>query len=173
MLRNGNQTTAKDAIFGDFSVVDYPDIDTHIAMVTFFLDLWRKKGGEAKTISRADIRPAEMKKYLEHIVLLDVIRRDTSWSLLVRLIGGHVADFYGEITGKDVRDMINTKAIERIYHVCGRILERAEPILTVSPAFSPDHTYMEAIALYMPLFDKNAAIDKIMVAVHVSTPGQP
>lgn len=170
MLGNTNQTTSRDTIFGDFEVIDYGEIGNRYDMSDFFLDLWRRKGGEEKKISRADVSPVEMKKYLEHVVLMDVVHETGGWRLVVRLIGGHVANFYGEITGKDIREMENSKAIERIYYVSGQVMEHGLPLMTVSPAFSPDRLYMEAIAIYLPLFDGDGKVNKIMVAVHVSAP---
>ncbi len=173
MLANSNETTSKDAVFGDFTIYDYAEIDSPLEMVKFFLDFWRAKGGEDKTITRADISPMELKQYISQVVLMDVVREGNGWKLIVRLIGGHVSGFYGEITGKDVREMDNTKAIERIYSVCSRMLETEKPIYTVAPALSPDRSYMEALALYLPLFDDEGKINKIMVAVHVSAPTRP
>lgn len=171
MLRPENQTTSRDAVFGDFEVIDYDDIRGRLPMADFFLDIWQKKGGESRTITRGDLSPVEMKKYLEHVVLLDVTLSDTgNLGLLVRLIGGHVSGFYGEITGKDVRDMENEKAIERIYHGCGVVFQSGKPVMTNASAFSPDRHYLEASALYLPLFDKDGMVNKIMVAVHVSAP---
>ncbi len=171
VLRPENQTTSRDAIFGDFKVFRYDDIRGRLPMADFFLDIWQQKGGEDRTITRADLSPMEMKKYLEHVVLLDVTREGAQdFGLLVRLIGGHVAGFYGEITGKDVREMENNKAIERIYCGCGEVLKSSEPTMTIAPAFSPDRHYLEASALYLPLFDEYGMVNKIMVAVHVSAP---
>lgn len=173
MLGQNDKLLPQDTVFGDFEIVGYADADGRSEMTDFFLDLWRDKGGDQKSIKRADFSPIELKKYLEHVVLMDVIRDRGSWSLTVRLIGGHVANYYGEITGKDVREMNNSKAIERIYYVSRRVIERKEPAMTVSPAFSPERLFMEALALYMPLFDEQNTVEKIMVAVHVSSPNQP
>ena len=171
MLGGNKEILARDTVFGDFDVIDYGDTGQRSPMMDFFLDFWRRNGGADKSVSRADISPAEMKQYLEHIVLLDVGRDRDTWNLNVRLIGSHVSAFYGEITGKDVREMKNSKAVERIYFICGKVLERNEPVMTLTPAFAPDKLYMEALALYMPLFNKDGEINKIMVAVQVSSPG--
>ena len=172
MFGKGDEFLPRDAIFGDFEVVEYQHAGNRSPLTDFFLDLWRQKGGEQKAISRADITPREMKQYLEHVVLMDVVRDQNTWRLQVRLVGSHVANFYGDITGKDIRVMENSKAIERIYFISGKVIEGKEPAMTVSPAFSPDKLYMEAVALYMPLFDKDGEVNKIMVAVHVaSSPG--
>lgn len=173
MLGRGDKLLPDDTVFGDFELVNYDAAAGRAEMTDFFIDLWRQKGGEAKTIKRADLSPVEMKKYLEHVVLMDVVRTKGNWSLIVRLIGGHVSSFYGEITGKDIREMSNSKAIERIYYASQRVVERKEPAMTVAPAFSPEKLYMEAVALYLPLFDDQEEVVKIMVVVHVSSPTVP
>jgi len=161
----------KDATFGEFELIEYEAIDRRYPIMSFFIDLWREKGGEDKTITRADINPLEMKKYLEHIVLMDVHNEDEGIQLTVRLIGGHVADYYGEITGKDIREMGNAQAIERIYYAARHIIETDVPMLTISPAYSADKSFMEAVALYVPLFDNEGRVAKILVAVSVSALG--
>ncbi len=168
MLGKRKKTMLKDATFGEFELIEYGAIDRRYPVMNFFLDLWREKGGEDKAITRAHINPVEMKKYLEHIVLMDVAREGENLQLTVRLIGGHVADYYGEITGKDIREMGNSQAIERIYYAARHIIDTDVPMLTISPAYSADKSFMEAVALYVPLFDNEARIVKILVAVNVS-----
>jgi len=172
MLSPGKKTILKDATFGEFQLIEYASIDRRFPIMNFFLDLWRDKGGEDKAISRTDINPMEMKKYLEHIVLLDVVKDSSDWHLTVRLIGGHVSGFYGEITGKDVREMGNNQAIERIYYAARHIIDTEVPMLTISPAYSADKSFMEAVALYLPLFDNDGNVVKILVAVNVSSISQ-
>lgn len=172
MLSPDKKTILKDATFGEFQLIEYDAIDRRLPIMNFFLDLWREKGGEDKAITRADINPLEMKKYLEHIVLMDVVQDEQDWHLIVRLIGGHVSNFYGEITGKDVREMGNTQAIERIYYAARHIIDTDVPMLTISPAYSADRSFMEAVALYLPLFDNDENVVKILVAVNVSSISQ-
>ena len=168
MLNNENQITAQQISFGDFQLLTGDAIDGRNKMVDFFMSMWREKGGPNHTIQRRDIKPIEMKRYLEHLVILDVQNHGSDWSLLVRLIGGYVANFYGEMTGKDVRDMKNTEASARIYQACARVLETKDAVLTTSPAFAPERLHLEAIALYMPLFDASANVDKILICVNVA-----
>ena len=168
MLGKRKRTLLSDATFGEFELIEYDEIDRRYPIMNFFLDLWREKGGEDKAITRAQINPVELKKYLEHIVLLDVVKEGENLQLTVRLIGGHVVDYYGEITGKDVREMGNSQAIERIYYAARHIIETDVPMLTISPAYSADKSFMEAVALYVPLFDNEGRVAKILVAVNVS-----
>ena len=173
MLGRGDKHLPDDAVFGDFQIVKYADTAGRTDMTDFFLDFWRSKGGDKQTITRSHISPMEIKKFLEHVVPMDVNRENDNWNLVVRLIGSHVATYYGEITGQDIREMANSKAIERIYCVSRLVIESKEPAMTVSPAFSPDKEYMEAVALYLPLFDDKKEVVKIMVAVHVASPAVP
>lgn len=169
MLIDEDQVMAQQISFGDFQLLTGETIDGRNKMVDFFMCLWREKGGLDHTITRQDIHPAEMKRYLEHLVILDVEQQSSDWSLRVRLIGGYVANFYGELTGKDVRDMKNTQAVARIYQACARVLETKSAVLTTSPAFAPERLHLEAIALYMPLFDADTNVEKILICVNITT----
>lgn len=168
MLRQDARNALKDATFDEFQLIEYDAIDRRFPMTNFFLDLWRDKGGEEKSITRADINPLEMKEYLEHIVLMDVIPDATDWHMTIRLIGGHVSGYYGEITGMDIREMGNAQAIERIYSVARHVISTNLPSLTISPAYAIDKSFLETVALYLPLFDNDENIVKILVAVNVS-----
>ena len=65
--------------------------------------------------------------------------------------------------------MKNTQAVARIHRACAKMLESKEPVLTTSPAFAPERLYLEAIALYMPLFDANGNVVKIFTCVNITT----
>lgn len=169
LLQKVQQPTPGEIKFGDFQLIDGSAIDGRYEIVDFFMSIWRNNGGMTQSIRRKDIKPSEMKRHLDRLVILDVVHVGSSWHLMVRLIGGYVANFYGEITGKDVREMENTQAIARIYQACARVLELKTPILTVSPAFAPERLFLEAIALYMPLFDEKGNVEKVLVYVNLTT----
>lgn len=169
MLSKNNHITAQRLVLGEFQLLTGDAIVGQGAMVDFFMDMWHEKGGPDRKIMRRDINPAKMKRYLEHLVIMEVMNRDSDWSLIVRLTGGYVTNFYGELRGKDVRDMKNTQAVARIYQACARVLDLKEPVLTISPAFAPERLYLEAVALYMPLFDETGEIDKVLTCVNVKT----
>lgn len=170
MLGQKTHTSAKNITFGQFKALEGNSIYGHSPMMDFFFELWTQKGGHEKVISRADISPQEMKDYLEHIVLMDVFGSGKDLALKFRLMGSHAAGSYGELTGKDVNEMENTQAADRIYEVSRHVLEKCAPILTIVPGYSPKRLYMEATALYMPLFNDQKQVSKIMVCVNVATP---
>jgi hypothetical protein len=167
VFRDKTNKLVTDAELGEFTELSGAAIEGRNRVVDFFYHYWRDKHQSGHLPCRADIRPMEISRYIDHTVIMDVTGGLPDFRLTVRLIGTHVTAFYGEITGKDVRLMTNRNAAERIYHICTKVLASGEPQLTVTPAFSPDRQYMEAYALYMPLYGENGAVDKILVAVDV------
>jgi len=156
--------TANHTKYGDFIVFKEDNIIGKSEATDYFYTFWMS----LEHPSRKDIKPAEIKKYLEHIVMLDVQKSDQEFALHVRLIGTFVADFYGEISDQDVRAMPNKQAADRIYRISKMILDHKAPLLSITPALSEDKRHLEALALYMPLFDDAGAIEKIMVCVDVA-----
>ncbi len=153
--------------FGEFVIHGGADVVGKNPIVDFFYEYWLSKHQEDQLPSRADIRPMEIRKHLDHLVIMEVTGDHTPFGLHVRLIGTHVANFYGEISGKDIRDMKNQIAANRIYHTSGLLLSEDAPQLCVTPAIAPDRQYLEAFALYLPLYDDARNIEKILVAVDV------
>lgn len=163
MLGQSRIGTAKHTQYGDFVVFDGENIVGHNEAADYFYKFWTS----LEKPSRKDIKPAEIKQYLEHIVMMDVRPEDGGFALHVRLIGTFVANFYGEISGQDIRAMPNKKAADRIYRICKLVLDHKAPLLTLTPALSEDKQHLEALALYLPLFDEAGEIEKIMVCVDV------
>ncbi|SDD37787.1 MULTISPECIES: PAS domain-containing protein [Kordiimonas] len=153
--------------FGEFVIHGGKDVVGKNPIMDFFYDYWLSKHTGDKLPCRADVRPTEIRKHLDHLVIMDVTRDHEPFGLHVRLIGTHVANFYGEISGKDIREMTNQIAANRIYHTSALVLSENVPQLCITPAISPDREYLEAFALYLPLYDDAGEIEKILVAVDV------
>nr|WP_281500867.1 PAS domain-containing protein [Kordiimonas marina] len=156
-----------ETVFGDFAVYTGDDIAGKNAVADFFHDYWHALQKDGRLPARADINPPDLARFIDHTVLMDVVPTEDAFQLIVRLIGTFVVEHYGEISGKDIADMRNPKAIQRIYHMAGLVLETNEPQLTLTPAFAPNRKHMEGVALYLPLYDDAGTINKIMVAVDV------
>lgn len=158
-----------DATFGDYALYTGEAISGRNRVVDYFHAFWCSLCTDGRKPSRADVRPSDMKQFLNRIVLMDIEPRGTEFSLLVRLIGTHVAAFYGEIAGKHIEDMDNPDAVKRIYESCSKAIKNQEPVLSVTAGISKNKEHLEGFALYMPLFDDAGAIHKIMVAVDIRT----
>lgn len=154
----------KDIRYGAFQALRGDAIRGHNNAADFFYDFWTS----LEHPTRADINPTKLKPFLDHIVLMDVIDSGSSFSLVTRLIGTYVAGYYGEIAGQDIREMGNRNAAERIYTVSQMVIDEKQPILTLTPGFDSDRKFLEAIALYMPLFEKGGnRVEKFMVSVDI------
>jgi hypothetical protein len=161
---------ASDIQYGDFKIYRGEEIAGRNKAADFFHKFWLALDHP----TRADVRPAEIKEYLDHVVLMDVLPDEAGFALVTRLIGTYVANYYGEIAGKDIRDMGNLNAAARIYKISSLLLEEKAPILTITPAFDSQRQFLEAIALYMPLFNPESdKIEKIMVCVDIASISQP
>jgi len=161
----------KDTQFTDFVFFYDKDISGNTPSIDFFYTYWLNLEAQPKQYSptRDDIHPKHFKPYLSRVVLLDVKRSKIATSYKVRVIGTNVAAYYGEITGQDVRTMPSEAAATRIYDVCNKILKGQKPILTRTCGISDNKKHLIAWALYMPLFNNNGDVEKILVYVDVHT----
>jgi len=138
--------------------------------VDAFLAHWRSNLNDGNLPTRADIRPRELGRHLPHAVLLDVVEEAgelAPFRLIVRLIGSHVSEAYGEITGQDISEMGNRAAARRIYRMSALAMERLAPVMSYVRGFATGREHMEAYALYLPLRAKGGGAAKILVAVDV------
>ncbi|WP_417466037.1 PAS domain-containing protein [Kordiimonas sp.] len=166
MFGNNSTSPISHAEFGEFTQLQGEAVRGRNRVTDYFYDYWLTKHEGDKLPCRADIRPNDLSRHLDHVVIMDVAT-ETRFRLTVRLIGTHVSNFYGEITGKDIREMTNQQAAERIYLVSQRVVDERLPILTITPAFARDRQYLEAYALYLPLYNTAAEVEKILVAVDI------
>ena len=98
---------------------------------------------------------------------MDICEGDDQVKLLVRLIGTHVANYYGEIGGKYIDKMENREAVKRIYNTCKDVVESRVPVLSVTQSIAQDKIHLYGYALYMPLFNQEGVVDKILVSVDI------
>lgn len=158
-----------DNVAGNYSTFIGEEINGQNKAVDFFHSFWCELNATGKKPSRADIRPSALKQFLNRVVLMDLVQDPNRFRLKVKLIGTHVAAFYGEISGMDIDDMPNDAAAERIYNTCNHVLEHSEPVLSVTTGISKDRVHLEAYALYLPLYNEAGQIDKIMAAVDIKS----
>jgi len=167
VLRHDDQKLGTDTVFGAFSIYDGDDIFGKSPVIDFFYGYWRALAAEGRRPMRADIHPSDLIAHLDRVVLMDLLHAGKDFRLVVRLIGTFVTNHYGEISGKDIYEMENKAAAKRIYHLCSLVLEKGAPHLSVTPAFAPDRKHKEGLGLYMPLYDAEGQIEKIMVGVDI------
>jgi len=163
----GNRRLPKGTEFGDYSIVSGKFVRGNNEIVDFAYDYWLSKHEGSHLPRRSDIKPNELVKHLEHLVILDVEGEPDAPSYKVRLIGSHVVNFYGEYTGKDVQEIDTTNAADRISIMCGLVLKEKQAQLSITPTKTPDGDQLRIYALYLPLYDAQDEIHKILVAIDV------
>jgi len=157
----------KQTKFGAYKFFTDGAIPGHNKVTDFFYSFWCDLSKNGHKPSRADIQPVNLKKYLNRVILLDVTGDGPDIQLTVRLIGTHVAAFYGELSGQDINAMENKPAAARIYNICRQVLQQDKPILTVTTGISSDKTHLEAYSLYMPLYDTAGKPHKIIASADI------
>jgi len=158
------------AEYSGFEIFEGEDAKGRNPVADLYYDYWLDKCRGDRLPGRQDIRPEELRGYLPHSVLMDLREEASAYQdfrLIVRLIGTHVVEAYGELTGLDIADMDNAAAAERIYRMSALARDQRLPVLSRVLGFAPGREHMEAYALYMPLSDSGEAVERIFVAVDV------
>jgi len=140
----------------------------------FFYAYWCGKCPAGGLASRSDIRPEALRAYLPHGVLMDLreeLGEYQAFRLRLRLMGTHVVEAYGKLTGRDVAEMPNTETVRRIYAIAELVREKRVPVLNSVGGYAREGQHMDAYALYMPLSDTGGATNRIFAAGDVRSAG--
>lgn len=153
--------------FQDFELFSGEAIHGQHPGIDFFIDYWERLHQLGATHPRrADIKPKDLVRYLPHFVLMDIEDED-DLKIRIRLIGTHVATFYGEITGQLIEEMPNEGAVRRIKTLSRLILDEREPKLSITPGFGERQKHLVAYSVYAPVFSENGAVKHIMLGSFV------
>ena len=96
----------------------------------FVREYWRVQRGAASMPRRRDIAPADMKAYLPHILLADVVRGGEDFRY--RVVGSQLQRYFsGNPTGMLMSDALmvfGTDAVSRTIQVYRTVIERKAPL---------------------------------------------
>lgn len=117
--------------------------------------------------SRADIRPAEMKKHLGWIVMLDVLNGGDDFRY--RTLGTRITEHFGnDPTGRTIKDYYSGFG-EHIRDVALDVMRKSvtekAPILTTGVGGSVGYPFIKFGTIYMPLSDDGATVNIIFGAM--------
>jgi len=189
VLSKPNGAIADTIRFGDFTIVTDAKLFKRTPGMDTVFSYWCDKGGFDRTIARKDINPADIRHYINHLVIADfshdtesqISSPDSSdtaiydFAIQVRLMGTYVVEFYGENTGNDIDGLVNRHAINRIYCCANEMLRMNAPLLSIAQAYDQERVHMDALSLYMPLYGPNSThpsgIEKVLVYVEMTEAG--
>ncbi len=139
-----------------------PDVDRILSY------LHTKTEGK-RHVKRSDINPADLKGLLPGICFF-VPQYDENGALedvTIRLQGTRAVNFYGELTGKSVRDHPSPEVSQRIIACIQASLDRRGPIVGIAETLSAEQSFLSVKVLYVPMSEDGDHIDRFLVYIEV------
>ncbi len=127
---------------------------------------WHSKREGRLMPSRRDIDPIEMKAWLAHMVLVDVL--PTEPRFVYRLVGtGEVAQRRRDPTGRPVAEAFFAESAEKALQQYDTVVTSREPLFFNEPYPTPLGKVAHDDILYLPLSDDGETVNMIMVFTHM------
>jgi hypothetical protein len=136
------------------------------------LDYWEQKRTGRKLPRRIDIDPLELKPYLRHLCLIDVL---AGVEFRYRLIGSEITERYGRnSTGRTVRQIYADMPViaEWLTAMMVAATSTARPVFAWAPLAAIGKEYVLAESLHLPLGDDAGAVTTIFGVTRYSVPGR-
>jgi hypothetical protein len=125
-------------------------------------EYWRAKRGSRTMPARADIEPAEVKKLLPMMVLVDVTA-DTR-RFVYRLVGTQeVAERGVDPTGKSVVEAFFGGSLEETLGCYEYVVRNRAPFCYRDPYAASDGQIQNDDIVYLPLSDDGASVNMVLV----------
>ncbi|HEY7977899.1 MAG TPA: PAS domain-containing protein [Rhizomicrobium sp.] len=135
--------------------------------LAFLKDYWDAKRGQRTMPSRADINPAEMKKHIRAVVLVEALPDYADFRY--RMIGSDVTEhMLGDATGKTVREAFARYGQAATEGAVGAYAHMARNRLTMrlhGSAAWLDHPHLDFDTIHLPLSDDGETVNMILSAV--------
>ena len=164
LVENSVEGTRLDRRLDRFVVVAAEDVRGDSQAVDEILSYFEGKTRGERLPCRADISPGDLKRFLPDFFIFQVVYDDHGEldDLLVQLMGTTVANFYGEITGRTVRDGAPSPEVaERILVACRRVAVSGVPQVGEASSLSEEKNHLRVRVLYVPLSEDGKRIDRI------------
>lgn len=128
-------------------------------------DYWLAKRGTRTMPARADLDPAEIKKLLPMMVLVDVTA--DARRFVYRLVGTQeVAERGNDPTGKPVAEAFFGGSLEETLSCYEYVVRNRAPFCYRDPYAAPDGQIQDDDIIYLPLSDDGASVNMILVFTH-------
>jgi hypothetical protein len=128
-------------------------------------DYWSAKRGGRAMPRRADIDPADVKRYLPMMMLVDVTADERRF--VYRLVGtGEVANRGGDPTGKSVQEAFFGGSVEEALACYEYVVRNRAPFCYRGDYAAPDGRIETDDILYLPLSENGDSVNMILVYSH-------
>ena len=128
-------------------------------------EFWDQKRGARRMPARADIDVQELKRWLGHLALLDVV--DGGRDFVFRVHGVDLVELFGfDMTGKAVSEA--TSAVETLVaEEYRRVVNDKAPLLVRRQHGQPDRDFVNISKLILPLSPDGETVDMILFGFYV------
>ena len=131
-------------------------------------DYWLTKRGSRAMPARADIEPAEIKKLLPMMVLVDVTA--DARRFVYRLVGTQeVAERGTDPTGKSIAEAFFGGSLEETLSCYDYVVRNRAPFCYRDPYAAADGQVQSDDIIYLPLSDDGAGVNMVLVFTHCRT----
>lgn len=125
------------------------------------LNYWHAKRGGRLMPSRADIDPADFRRFLPHITLVDVVADERRF--VYRLVGTKEVELRGrDPTGKSVIEAYFASSVDVAIANYDRVVRTRAPFYTADPYQVVDR-YIGEEDLFLPLSNDGERVNMILV----------
>jgi hypothetical protein len=128
-------------------------------------DYWLAKRGSRTMPGRADIEPAEIKRLLPMMVLVDVTT--DARRFVYRLVGTQeVAERGADPTGKSVAEAFFGGSLEETLSCYDYVVRNRAPFCYRDPYAASDGQIQNDDIIYLPLSEDGASVNMVLVFTH-------
>jgi hypothetical protein len=126
---------------------------------------WQHKRGPRAMPTRSDIEPAEIKRLLPGMLLVDVRPSpDGALDFIYRLVGTREVEMRGhDPTGKRVADAYYGKSADVVTACYRRVVETCQPFLDEDCFHLPGQEWSPSASIYLPLSSDGAQVAMVLV----------
>ncbi len=132
-------------------------------------DYWESKRRDRAMPARADLDPIEMKAFLPHIVLTDVLRDsapDLPLDFRYRLMGTAVDSHMSRrFTGLRLSELPAQRAGSQMWQNFSEVVEQRQPRFHRVPYVGPQKDFLSLIDLVLPLSDDGRCVTMLISLV--------
>ena len=132
-------------------------------------DYWETKRGPRAMPARADLDPIEMKAFLPHVVLMDVLRdRKPGWPLdfHYRLMGSTLDQHMSRrFTGLYMSDLPQQQPDSQMWQNFETVVRDRQPQFHRVPYIGPHKDFLSVIDLVMPLSNDGHSVSMLISIV--------
>ncbi len=118
----------------------------------WFLD----RSEDGRCLSRAQVRPADMKDFLSHISLVELIG-DPPRDVFIRVHGGHPSAIYGELTNKSASEKVPPIVFQRWLKALSAVHMIQNPMCFVAPIILTDASIFISEHILVPVRSADSA----------------